>query len=69
MKRCFNACTAYNQQPGEEAKTNLQNSLNEAFCKIDKAIKRGALHRNSGAHQKSRLSLAVKKVMEPVASK
>ncbi|MEN9861054.1 MAG: hypothetical protein RLZZ515_1536 [Cyanobacteriota bacterium] len=35
--------------------------------KIDKAVKVGVLHRNNGAHQKSRLSAAVKKAVEPAA--
>ena len=65
MKRCFNACDAYGSAPGEEAKASVQASLREAFSKIDKAVKVGALHRNAGAHQKSRLSAAVKKAIDP----
>jgi small subunit ribosomal protein S20 len=68
MKRCFTACTAYGQQPGEGAKTAVQDSMNAAFSKIDKAVKVGVLHRNTGANQKSRLSAAVKKVIEPAAA-
>ena len=63
MKRCFNACLAYAQTPGEEAKANIQSSLNDAFSKIDKAVKRGVLHRNTGANQKSRLASAVKEAL------
>ena len=69
MKRCINACSAFTQEPGEEAKANVQASINEAFSKIDKAVKRGVLHRNTGANQKSRLSSAVKKAIEPVSNK
>ena len=68
MKRCLNACTAYQEKPGAEIKETIRSSMNDAFSKIDKAVKRGALHRNSGAHQKSRLSSAVKKVLEPVSA-
>lgn len=67
MKRCFTACTAYSQQPGDAAKDAVQASLNAAFSKIDKAVKVGAVHRNTGAHQKSRLSAAVKQAIEPAA--
>ncbi len=67
MKRCLSACQAYLSEPGEDAKATLQKSMNEAFSKIDKAVKRGVLHKNNGANQKSRLSSAVKKVMEPAA--
>ena len=67
MKRCFNACDAYGSAPGEEAKASVQASLREAFSKIDKAVKVGVLHRNNGANQKSRLSSAVRKVLEPTS--
>jgi small subunit ribosomal protein S20 len=65
MKRCFAACTAYGQEPGDDSRGAVQNSMNAAFSKIDKAVKVGVLHRNTGANQKSRLSIAVKSVLEP----
>ncbi len=65
MKRCFSACDAYSQTPGDAAKASVQDSLSAAFSKIDKAVKVGVLHRNNGANQKSRLSAAVRKVLEP----
>ena len=68
MKRCLSACSAYAEEPGEKAKDSLQATMNAAYSKIDKAVKRGVLHRNSGAHQKSRLHAAVKKVMEPATT-
>jgi small subunit ribosomal protein S20 len=68
MKRCFAACTAYAQAPGEEGKAAVHSSMNAAFSKIDKAVKVGVLHRNTGANQKSRLSAAVKKAIEPAAA-
>lgn len=67
MKRCFTACSSYSQQPGDAAKEAVQSTLNAAFSKIDKAVKVGVIHRNTGAHQKSRLSAAVKKAVEPAA--
>ena len=68
MKRCFTACSAYSQTPGEDAKTAVQTTMNAAFSKIDKAVKVGVLHRNTGANQKSRISAAVKQVIEPAAA-
>jgi len=68
MKRCFTACQAYSQEPGADARTTVQASMNAAFSKIDKAVKVGVLHRNTGANQKSRLSVAVKQVLEPAAA-
>ena len=69
MKRCFNSCTSYADKPGEEAMQTVRSNMNEAFSKIDKAVKRGVLHRNAGAHQKSRLSTAVKQVLDPATAK
>ena len=68
MKRCFSACSHYSQQPDETAKANVKASIDSAFSKIDKAVKRGVLHRNTAAHQKSRLSAAVKQAIEPAPS-
>ena len=68
MKRCFAACAAYTQQPGDAAKEAVQTTMNAAFSKIDKAVKVGVLHRNTGAHQKSRISAAVKQVTAPAAA-
>jgi small subunit ribosomal protein S20 len=67
MKRCFAACTAFGQEPGDDSRGAVQSSMNAAFSKIDKAVKVGVLHRNTGAHQKARLSVAVKSVLEPGA--
>jgi small subunit ribosomal protein S20 len=68
MKRCLTACSAYSQEPGDAAKQAVQQSMSAAFSKIDKAVKVGVLHRNTGANQKSRLSAAVKKAIEPAAA-
>ena len=67
MKRCFAACDAYSATPGDGAKASVQTSMRAAFSKIDKAVKVGVLHRNNGANQKSRLSAAVRKVLEPAS--
>ena len=68
MKRCFAACSACAQEPGDDSREAVRKSMSVAFSKIDKAVKVGVLHRNTGANQKSRLSLAVKKVLEPTGA-
>ena len=65
MKRCFTACETYSKEPGDNNKASVQETLKAAFSKIDKAVKRGVLHRNQGSNQKSRLSTAVKNAMDP----
>ncbi len=67
MKRCIAACGAYTEEPGDEARNAVKASVNDAFSKIDKAVKRGVLHRNTGANQKSRLTSVVKQALEPAA--
>ena len=67
-KRCLTAVSDYTQKPGEETRSAVQSSLNAAFSKIDKAVKRGVLHRNTGANKKSRLSAVVKQAIEPAAA-
>ena len=64
MKRCFVACGIFEKEPGDESKEDLQKTFNLAFSKIDKAVKKGVLHKNTGANQKSRLSVALKKVLK-----
>ena len=66
MKRCFEACGTFEKEPGNESKADLQKTFNLAFSKIDKAVKKGVLHKNTGANQKSRLSVALKKVLKEV---
>jgi len=66
MKRCFAACGTFDKEPGDEAKADLRKTFNAAFSKIDKAVKKGVLHRNNGANQKARLSFALKKVLNEV---
>ncbi len=65
LKRTQAACLNYSQNPGDEAKSKVEASLNATFSKIDKAVKRGVMHKNTGANQKSQISTAVKQVIEP----
>ena len=69
MKRCFSACGDYIKTPDEKTKEVVKSTMSSAFSKIDKAVKRGVLHKNAGANQKSRLSAAVKQAFEPEVGK
>ena len=66
MKRCFVACGTFEKEPSDDSKADLQKTFNLAFSKIDKAVKKGVFHKNTGANQKSRLSAALKKVLKEV---
>ncbi len=66
MKRFFAACSDFQKEPGDSQKKVLHGTVNAAFSKIDKAVKRGVLHRNTGANQKSRLSLAFKQATKEI---
>jgi small subunit ribosomal protein S20 len=61
-KRYLTALDVYATDPSPETLGFVQKELSATFSKIDKAIKRGVLHRNAGARRKSRLSKALKKV-------
>ena len=65
IKQCLTSFGSYKKESNEEAKSELQKSMNAAFSKIDKAVKRGVIHSNNGANQKARLSSAWKKAIEP----
>ena len=67
-KRFLTAVQAYAANPSPEAMQAAQESLYAAFSKIDKSVKRGALHPNAGARRKSRLSRALKKHQTTTAS-
>jgi small subunit ribosomal protein S20 len=43
----------------------VDTALSAAFSKIDKAVKRGVFHRNTGANKKSNLSALYKRKVEP----
>jgi small subunit ribosomal protein S20 len=45
----------------------LTAALNAAYAKIDKAVTKNILHRNTAARYKSRIALKVNKVLKPAA--
>ncbi len=60
MKKYFEAAQTYTANPTPEQMTVVQERMSLAFSKIDKAVKRGVLHSNTGARKKARLARALK---------
>jgi small subunit ribosomal protein S20 len=65
MKTYFAAVDAHTAKPSDEAKTAAQAAMSAAYSKIDKAVKVGVLHPNTGARRKSVLARTWKQV-DPV---
>lgn len=70
MKKYFAAVDKYAAAPSPESMQEVQQRMSEAYSKIDKAVKKGVLHRNNGARKKSRLARTLKphEVSSSVAS-
>lgn len=60
VKKCMTAVDLYSASPSEESLKEVQSALSAATSKIDKAVKRGVLHRNNAARKKSNLAKALK---------
>jgi small subunit ribosomal protein S20 len=60
-KKYLQSVTAYAAAPSPELLTDVETKLSEAYSKIDKAVKRGALHTNTGARKKARLARVLTK--------
>ncbi|MBD2465303.1 30S ribosomal protein S20 [Oscillatoria sp. FACHB-1407] len=60
-KRYLTAIADHAANPTPESLVEVQQRLSAAYSKIDKAVKRGVLHRNNGARKKSRLMKALKR--------
>jgi small subunit ribosomal protein S20 len=59
-KRYHEAIASHEASPSEETSKLVQERMSAAYSKIDKAVKRGVLHRNAGARRKSKLAHAIK---------
>jgi len=62
MKSYMEAVDAYKANPTPEALESVNAKQSLAYSKIDRAVKRGVLHGNTGARRKSRIAVALKKV-------
>jgi small subunit ribosomal protein S20 len=60
MKNYFTAVEQYQANPSDEGMAEVQKRMSAAYSKIDKAVKKGVLHRNNGANKKARLAKAIK---------
>lgn len=63
-KRFLSALSQYTANPSPEQWAEVNQRLNIAVSKIDKAVKRGVLHRNTGARRKARLSRILSKATQ-----
>ncbi len=63
MKSYLEAIEAYKANPTPEALESVNTKQSLAYSKIDRAVKRGVLHGNTGARRKSKLAVAFKRVV------
>ncbi len=68
MKKFFTAVEEQSASPSPEKAQEIQTLMNQAYSKIDKSVKRGVLHRNTGSRRKARLAQALKKLETPAVS-
>ncbi|HEY9696651.1 MAG TPA: 30S ribosomal protein S20 [Trichocoleus sp.] len=68
MKRYLEAVDKYAAAPTPELKQEVQERMAVAYSKIDKAVKHGILHANTGARKKSRLARVLKRKEEAVSA-
>ncbi|MFM7472145.1 MAG: 30S ribosomal protein S20 [Nodosilinea sp. LVE1205-7] len=66
-KRYLATVEAYHADPNPDSLAAATASIAVAYSKIDKAIKRGVLHPNTGARKKSRLARVLKTVEAQVS--
>ena len=59
-KKTLENCEKYKKEPNEDNKNLVKASLNMAFSLIDKAVKKNVIHKNNGAHKKSKINNFVK---------
>lgn len=60
-KRYLAAVSQYASNPTPELEQEVNQRMSAAYSKIDKAVKRGVLHRNTGARKKSQIAKALKR--------
>lgn len=63
MKNYFKSLEDYKNAPSEENKAEIDRRLGLAFSKIDRAVKTGVIHRNTGNRRKARLSKTTKAML------
>jgi small subunit ribosomal protein S20 len=63
-KKYLAAVAAYTATPSPELLASVNESMSEAYSKIDKAVKIGVYHRNTGARKKAGLA----RILKPTAA-
>ena len=63
IKKTIVNCENYKKEPNSDNQELINNSLNEAYSLIDKAVKKNVLHKNNGANKKSRINNLVKNTL------
>lgn len=69
MKGYFAAVDSYAANPTPESLNEVQQRMSDAYSKIDKAIKKGVLHPNTGARKKSRLARTLQRQTNQATAK
>lgn len=64
-KKYLAAVASYTAEPGDEAKGAVTASMSAAYSQIDKAVKRGVIHKRTGARKKSNLARLFRNQVEP----
>ena len=67
-KRYHEALETLEKDPSDENTKLVDERMSAAYSKIDKAVKRGVLHRNAGARYKSQIARARKQVEQPASA-
>ncbi|MBD2178083.1 30S ribosomal protein S20 [Pseudanabaena sp. FACHB-1998] len=62
IKSYLEAVDSYKANPTPEALESVNAKQSLAYSKIDRAVKRGVLHGNTGARRKAKLAVALKRV-------
>jgi small subunit ribosomal protein S20 len=65
IKKYVSAVEVCKTNPTPELQQEVQIRISEAYSKIDKAVKRGILHPNTGARKKSKLAHRLKPLTQP----
>lgn len=68
IKAYFAALSEYSANPNPENLERVKASMSAAYSKIDKSVKKGVLHVNTGARQKARIAKALKQYESQAAS-
>ncbi len=66
-KNYLAALNQYKANPTPENMALVNAKMALAYSKIDRAVKRGVLHRNTGARRKSKIAQALAKVVNALA--